>query len=134
MSPLRIEERNRKRSLITKKLSFKKESLVALKLPNVTTVTKYSFNLMRTLKVMGAFCVIVFILEIWMVNRLSNDGQKIAEIKVTQAKLELDNQVLENTIAENSSINVLEQKVSPLGFNTTKNFLYLKPQALIAAN
>ena len=134
MSPLRIEESKRKRSLIDTKLGSKKEALVALKLPSSGKETKYSFNLMRALKVMGAFCVIVFILELWMVNRLSTDGQKIAEIQATEARLKLENQVLENTIAENSSITSLEQKVTSYGFDTSKNFLYIQPAIVASAN
>lgn len=134
MSPLRTAERKRKRGLIDRKLGLKQDALVALKLPSTGKETGYAFSLMRALKVMGVFCVLVFILEIWMVNRLSTDGQKIAEIKAAEARLELENQVLENTIAENSSITALEQKMAPLGFDTSKNFIYIKPLEVASAN
>lgn len=64
--------------------------------------------------------------EIWIVNRLSTYGDKIYQLKQAQANLELENQVLANSIAEASSMMVLEQKATLLGFNNINQIEYIR--------
>lgn len=70
--------------------------------------------------------VVIFILEIWAVNRLSTSGYKIQEIKVSQAELSLENQLLKNEIAQLISLNFLASKVKEYGFIPSHDIEYLQ--------
>lgn len=91
-------------------------------------------RVLRVLKVVALFLVVVFVLEIWMVNRLSTYGKKIEELKVIEANLQLENQVLENSIAQRASLGQIEEKSTKLGFGSIKNPEYIKSSPLAAAN
>lgn len=75
----------------------------------------------------------VLILEIWVMNRLSTYGDKIDDLKINQKKLALENQVLENRIAQELSLVNIEGKASVLGLQTVKNVEYLKTSDLASA-
>ena len=75
----------------------------------------------KILKIGGIVFVIVLVLEIWMVNSLSTYGSKIEEMKIAQAKLELENRVLENQVARDASLTSLETKANELGFSSVKD-------------
>ena len=74
--------------------------------------------------------VLVTILEIWLVNRLSTYGEKLSQIKLSQAILITQNQILENKLAKASSLNDLEKTATQLGFVESQSIDYLKPQAV----
>lgn len=84
-------------------------------------------------KIIIPVLIFVFLLEIWMVNRLATYGNKIQEIKQAKAQLELENQVLENLVAENSSLISLEEKAAHWGFDSAKNWEYIKSSQNIAS-
>lgn len=88
---------------------------------------------LRIVKIMGVFLIIVFILEIWMVNRLSTYGTKIEQLQEAEVNLKLENQILENQIAQNSSLAQIEERSSLLGFGNTKNLEYIKSPALASS-
>lgn len=88
----------------------------------------------KVLKIAALFLVAVFVLEIWMVNRLSTYGKKIEGLKVVEANLQLENQVLENSIAQGASLGQIENKSTNLGFGGIKNLEYILPIPLAAAN
>lgn len=88
---------------------------------------KYSKKFLRLVKAISIICLAVFILEIWMMNRLSTYGNKIAQLKEAQSNLEFENRVLENLIAQNSSLSNVDKKAAELGFSTIKNIEYTKP-------
>lgn len=71
-------------------------------------------------------CLIALSAEIWIVNRLSTYGDKIYQLKQAQAALELENQVLSNSIATASSMVMLEKKATQLGFDTIGSIEYIK--------
>lgn len=73
-----------------------------------------------------AFFLITFSLEIWIVNRLSTYGDKIQELKVAQARLELENQIISNSIAKDSSMVTLEKRATELGFSSINQIEYIK--------
>ncbi|KKR81428.1 MAG: hypothetical protein UU73_C0001G0092 [Candidatus Daviesbacteria bacterium GW2011_GWA1_41_61] len=75
----------------------------------------------------------VLFLEIWAVNRLSTYGDKIQDIKSAKMALDLENQVLENQIAQQSSLASIETKAVSLGFTAVKSWQYLKPLNLASA-
>lgn len=72
------------------------------------------------------FFLITFSLEIWIVNRLSTYGDKIQELKIAEAKLELENQIIANSIAKDSSMVTLEKKATELGFSSINQIEYIK--------
>lgn len=72
------------------------------------------------------FFLITFSLEIWIVNRLSTYGDKIQELKVAEAKLELENQIIANSVAKDSSMVALEKKAAELGFGSINQIEYIK--------
>lgn len=84
----------------------------------------------RLLKIAVVFILVALSLELWTANRLSTYGDKIQGFKDVQAHLELENQVLENIIARESSLNVLEKRAALLGFSSVKTFQYLRSQDL----
>lgn len=69
--------------------------------------------------------LLVSILEIWMVNRLSTYGDQIYQLQQNEASLRLENQLLENEIAERSSLIEGEKASKSLGFEKAKNLEYL---------
>lgn len=84
----------------------------------------------RLLKVAVVFILVILSLELWTANRLSTYGDKIQGLKDAQARLELENQVLGNVIAQESSLNVLEKRAVLLGFGSVKTFQYLNSRDL----
>lgn len=70
----------------------------------------------RLIKIFFCFLIVVFVLEIWVSNRLSTNGRQIQDIKKIQADLILENQILENSIAQNMSLGIIEQRAKSLGF------------------
>lgn len=88
----------------------------------------------RLLKIFIILIVSVVILEVWMMNRLSTNGNKIQELKIAKSDLELENQVLENKISQVTSLQALEEKAIALGFETIKHVEYpTKPSDLASA-
>lgn len=81
---------------------------------------------------LGIFLVVLF-LEVWVVNRNSTYGDKIYQIKQAQASLELENQVLANTIASKSSMSILEKKANTIGFNSITHIEYIKFSGTLAS-
>ena len=74
--------------------------------------------------------ILVAILEIWVVNRLASYGDQIGNLEQTQARLKIENQLLENKIAEKSSLMEAEKLVNRLGYQKVKNFEYIKAENL----
>ncbi len=72
----------------------------------------------------------LIILEIWAANRLSNYGSKISKIEESKAQLVLENEILENEIAQKSSLKEIENQAQNLGFENKQTVVYLKPQDL----
>ena len=75
----------------------------------------------------------IFFLEIWAMSRLSTYGNKIQELQNAQVILELQNQLLENTVAETASLVEVDKKAEMLGFGTVKSFEYLRPSSIASA-
>ena len=90
-------------------------------------------KIIRIVKFVVILFLLFFALEILMVNRLSTYGDKIQDLKNTQASLELENQILEYKISERTSLQKIESKASLFGFNSRKNIEYLQPVSLASA-
>ena len=84
-------------------------------------------KVLRIAKFVGVILLVVFALEIWMVNRLSTYGNKIQSFKQQEAALQLENQVLTNQIAQKASLMSTEKRSTALGFDSVKSVEYLKP-------
>ncbi|MDO8498817.1 MAG: hypothetical protein Q7S44_03455 [bacterium] len=90
-------------------------------------------KIFRVFKV-GLVCLFALLfIEIWLSSRLATYGNKIQELKTAQAELKLENQILENSIAEHTSLISLEPQATALGFTTIKTIEYMKPLNLAAA-
>jgi len=90
-------------------------------------------RILRITRFIVVLVVVLVVLEVWMVNRLSTYGDKIQSLKVAQADLELENQILENQISQNGTMLNLESKAKALGFDTTKNLEYFRPANIASA-
>lgn len=66
------------------------------------------------------------IFEVWIVNQLSVYGNKIEEINRLISSLRLENAILESTLAENSSLNLVNKKAEEYGFGEVKHIEYIK--------
>lgn len=98
--------------------------------PVASESRKKAFKILR-FGVVGLF--LLLFVEIWISSRLATYGDEIQELKNAQAELKLENQMLENSIAERASLVTLEPQAQALGFGTSKNVEYLKPANLAAA-
>lgn len=81
-------------------------------------------KIFRLIKIFVGLLIVVFILEIWVANRLATNGKQIQDIKKSQSDLILENQILENLIAQNMSLSKIEQKARNLGFSSTIPVIY----------
>lgn len=87
----------------------------------------------KVIKLGVVLLLAIFFLEIWVVNRLSTYGYKIAELKNLQGELELENQILENEISQNSSLTTIEQKAVEFGFKYVTLVDYYRPPNIASA-
>lgn len=90
-------------------------------------------QLMKTIKLTIGGLFLFLVLEVWLVNRLSTYGEKIQQIKLAEVSLSLENQNLENEIAQNSALAIMELRAKNLGFENIKNLQYLKTSGLALA-
>lgn len=74
--------------------------------------------------------VVALFVEVWAVNRLSTSGAKINELKRQQAALQLQNQVLEDKVAQSASLRTIASQSGNLGFGSIKNIEYIKAEAI----
>lgn len=89
------------------------------------TLRGSSSKMRLTIGCLTVLLIILFV-EIWVANRTSTYGDKIYQLKQSQARLELENQVLANSIAASSAMVLLERKANLLGFNTINQLDYIK--------
>lgn len=79
----------------------------------------------KILTVLSVTFLVCLVIEVWTVNRLSSYGAKLNQIKSAQINLELQNQVLENEIAQKTALSYIEKAADSLGFANIKNIEYL---------
>lgn len=82
------------------------------------------------IRALGVTFFLTLMLQIWMVNRLSSFGDKLNQIKADQKQVELQNIILENSIAKLSSLETVEKQALVLGFMETKDVAFLKSQSV----
>lgn len=82
--------------------------------------------------IFGVFLIFIalVVLEIWAVNRLATFGEKINQIERLKAQIHLENQILENQIAQGSSIKNLKDLTMDAGFQKISTLYYIQPSGL----
>ncbi len=65
-------------------------------------------------------------LEIWVSNSTITFGEKLEVLQSTRKHLELDNQILENRIAEGSSLVTVASASASLGFSKPVSIEYIR--------
>lgn len=84
------------------------------------------FGWNKKVVVVGAILLMsLTVLEIWANNTLVNYGEKLEEISQMQDQLQLENQILENKIAVESSLSHIASSSSELGLASPKSIQYL---------
>lgn len=85
----------------------------------------------KVLVVLFLVVVVLIVIEIWAVNRLSDFGGKIAKIEQTKQALKLENQVLENQIAQSQSLSKIQEEAKKIGLDKIKNIKFIRRKALL---
>lgn len=70
------------------------------------------------------------VVEIWTMNRLSTYGERISKLEQAKKSLVLENQILENQIAKESSLKSIDAQSKALGFFRVGKVEYIKQTEL----
>lgn len=65
--------------------------------------------------------ILMVILQIWAMNRLAVLGEKITQIEQTKITLARENQLLENKVASQASLQYIQRVADNLGFDSSTN-------------
>jgi len=76
--------------------------------------------------VLGFGLIVLVVLEIWVSHSLNSFGEKYQNIESLQKTLSLENEVLENEIAKESSISKIASQSASLGFSSPTNIQYIR--------
>lgn len=90
-------------------------------------------KIFRFIKLGVVLLVAICVLEIWISNRLATYGSKVAQMKNEEAKITLQNQLLEDQIAQDSSLLSISKEAAQLGFNSISNLEYFTPSLIASA-
>lgn len=66
------------------------------------------------------------LIEIWASNTAVAYGEKYEKLFVMERNLKMENQLLENEIAKNASLNTIASKSAQLGFYTNQSIQYIR--------
>jgi len=66
------------------------------------------------------------LIEIWVSNTVIAYGEKYEKLSTLEKNLKMENQILENEIAENSSLKTIASKSAELGFSTSQGIQYIR--------
>lgn len=76
------------------------------------------------LSVVGLFVLVL--VEIWAGNNVVAYGEKLEKLSTLQKTLNLENQILENEIAEKESLNNIASRSGELGFSEPQSIQYIR--------
>lgn len=77
--------------------------------------------------ILTLICLVTLVLvEIWASNTAIAYGEKYEELSVLEKKLKIQNQILENEIATNSSLKMIATKSAQLGFSNHQSIQYIR--------
>ncbi len=80
-------------------------------------------------KIIGLIILVVglvAVLEIWTVNRLATYGEQLSKLEQIKGSLTTENELLENQIAEKSSLSHLNDQALSEGFRPIKDVAVVK--------
>ena len=66
------------------------------------------------------------LIEIWASNTVVAFGEKFDKLTETEKNLKMENQILENEIAKNSSLSSIASKSAALGFSPNQSIQYIR--------
>lgn len=66
------------------------------------------------------------IIEIWASNTVIAYGEKYEKLFAMERNLRIENQILENEIAKNASLNIISSKSAELGFYSNQSIQYIR--------
>lgn len=66
------------------------------------------------------------VIEIWASNTVIAYGDKFEKLSNLEKSLSMENQILENEIAKNSSLKVIASKSAELGFSSSISIQYIR--------
>ena len=72
------------------------------------------------------FLLSLTIIEIWASNTVIAYGEKYEKLSLTEKNLKMENQILENEIADNSSLKTIASKSAELGFSASVSIQYIR--------
>ncbi len=70
--------------------------------------------------------IILTLIEIWASNTVVAFGEKFDKLITVEKSLKMENQVLENEIAQNSSLKSIASKSAALGFYPVSSIQYIR--------
>lgn len=75
----------------------------------------------------GGLCLLTLVLiEIWISNTTVEYGAKFEKMEALEHALVMENQILENEIAKNSSLLSISSKSAELGFSPPQSIQYIR--------
>lgn len=91
-------------------------------------------KLKKIIKIISIFIIIIGLyLQIFMSNSLAGQGEKLASLESEIARLEYENNQLQEDIAKMTSVYKLSESVDKLGFKPPEKIIYLKLETSIAS-
>lgn len=72
------------------------------------------------------FLLLLVLIEIWASNTVVAYGEKYEKLSVLEKNLKMENQILENEIAVNSSLKTIATKSAQLGFSRLLSIQYIR--------
>ncbi len=91
-----------------------------------TKIKKNSWVTKKLTASMGFFLISLVIAEIWVANSMANFGEKFDNIKTLEKNLAQDNQILENEISTQASLQSIASSSAALGLQTPKSVKYIR--------
>ena len=89
--------------------------------------TQEPISFPRKYIILTVICLIALIVvEIWASNTAIAYGEKYEELSILEKKLKIQNQILENEIATNSSLKMIATKSAQLGFSNHQSIQYIR--------
>lgn len=77
--------------------------------------------------ILAVFCLLILgLLEIWVSNTTVIYGEKFEQMVALERVLAMENQILENEIAKNSSLISISSKSAELGFSPPSSIQYIR--------
>lgn len=70
--------------------------------------------------------VVLTLVEIWASNTMIAYGEQFEKLSTLEKNLDIENQILDNEIAKNASLNSIASKSAQLGFSSNLSIQYIR--------